>query len=109
MVLSKINDQHSGGTMEQIPKGSVDAEQYEKLKKRYNENSRGWARAVEQITELQNRLSALHSSPRGQPIENTVEAWKHHAHLLGDLIETQRDTIRGQAITINKLKQRRSK
>ena len=32
-------------------------------------------------------------SPRGQPIPNTVEDWKYHCQLLGDLIEYQRDEI----------------
>ena len=44
-------------------------------------------------------------SPRGQKIPNTVEAWKHHAYLLADLVEEQREEIRALKHKVNKLGQ----
>jgi len=44
----------------------------------------------------------MNKSPRGEEIPYTAKAWKHHAHLMADLVETQRDEI-------NRLKQKNNK
>jgi len=49
------------------------------------------------------------SPPRGKSIPDTVEAWKHHAHLLGDLIEEQRDELARTSQALNKMTQSRDK
>ena len=52
------------------------------------------------------KTSAGQLSPRGQKIPNTVEAWKHHAYLLADLVEEQREEIRALKHKVNKLDQK---
>lgn len=51
----------------------------------------------------------LTSPPRGKSIPDTVEAWKHHAHLLADLIEEQRDELARTSQALNKMTQSRDK
>jgi hypothetical protein len=46
------------------------------------------------------------SSPRGEPIADTKESWKHHAYLLGDLIIEQKEIISQLKMRVNKLEQR---
>ena len=46
---------------------------------------------------------------RGQPIPNTIEAWKYHAHLMADLAESQRTEIGQLKAKLNKLKQKLEK
>jgi len=46
------------------------------------------------------------SRPRGQKIPDTVEAWRNHAYLIGDLVEDQRDAISKLKRDNNKLTQR---
>ena len=45
-------------------------------------------------------------SPRGQPIPDTVEAWKNHAYLMADKVEEQRDEINNLKQRANQLRQR---
>jgi len=49
------------------------------------------------------------SPPRGESIPNTIEAWKHHAHLMADLAESNRESIAALKQKINKLEQSRWK
>jgi len=48
------------------------------------------------------------SPPRGQSVPDTMEAWKHHAHLMADLAETQREELSRLKAKINKLQQSRN-
>jgi hypothetical protein len=45
-------------------------------------------------------------SPRGQPIPNTLEAWKYHAALLSGVIENQRQEIKTLKQKVNNLTQK---
>jgi hypothetical protein len=46
---------------------------------------------------------------RGEPIPDTVEAWKHHAYLMADLAEQQALEIAYLKRTNNNLKQKLAK
>lgn len=53
--------------------------------------------------------SAEVMAPKGKPIPDNTEAWKRHAHLLGDLIEDQRVELGQLRAKVNRLEQKLAK